>query len=90
MRTDYERERRKHPRRPVNIPAALLVKGQPYPCRIMNISEGGFFVKCDYFFSIGEKVFITAEDIPMIEEAGRTVRIDLSGIGGIFEKKETQ
>ena len=80
-----ERERRKHRRLLVDIPAELFVQGQPYPARIRDISEGGFFVETEYFFPIGERVFLTAKDIPIIEKAGKTIRIDLSGIGGKFD-----
>ncbi len=82
-----DKERRGHHRHHVNIPAELFVQDQPYPCRIKDISVGGFFVEIELFFPIGEKVFLSAKDIPMIEKAGRTVRIDLSGIGGMFEER---
>jgi hypothetical protein len=82
-----ERERRKHRRLLVDIPAELFVQGQPYPTRIKDISEDGFFVETVYFFPIGESVFLTAKDIPMKEKAGKIIHVDLSGIGGIFENK---
>jgi hypothetical protein len=83
-----DKERRQHRRDHVNIPAELFVQDQAYPCRIKDISVGGFFVEIELFFPIGEKLLLTAKDIPMVEKAGRTVRIDLSGIGGMFEEKE--
>jgi hypothetical protein len=82
-----DKEKRQHRRQHVNIPAELFVQGQPHPCSIRDISESGFFVVMELFSPIGEKIFLSAKDIPMIEKAGRTVRIDRSGIGGMFEEK---
>lgn len=82
------KERRKHPRRKVNVPGELLVDGILYPCRINNISEGGFFVETDVFLSVEEKVLLSSPDIPMKERAGITLRIDASGVGGKFGEDE--
>ena len=82
-----EIERREHRRNQVDSAAEIFVQGQPYPCRIRDISEGGFFVTTEFFFPIGEKILITARDVQMIEKTGRTVRIDLTGIGGKFDEK---
>lgn len=83
-----DKERRRHRRHHVNIPAELFVHGILYPCRIRNISEDGFFVKTDVFLSVEEKALLTTKDIPIIEKTGITLRIDPSGIGGMFEEKE--
>ncbi len=83
-----DKERRGHRRDHVNIPAELLVHGIHYPCRIRNISGGGFFVETDVFLSVEENVLLTAKDISMVEKAGKTLRIDTSGIGGKFDEEE--
>ncbi len=83
-----DKERRGHHRQHINIPAEVFIQGRPHPCSIRDISESGFFVVMELFSPIGKKVFLSAKDIPMIEKAGRTVRIDRSGIGGVFEERE--
>ena len=80
------KERRERPRHQLNIPAELLVHGILYPCRIRNISKGGFFVETEVFFSVEEKVHLTAPAIHMTDKAGITLRIDASGVGGKFEE----
>ena len=83
-----KKERRKHPRRHFNIPAELRVNNILYPCRIRNISEGGFFVETEVFFSVEEEGLLTAPDFKMAEKPGITLRLDASGIGGKFEEEE--
>ena len=82
------KDRRKHPRQNFDIPGELLVGGILYPCRIKNISKGGFFVETNVFLSVEEKVRLTAKDISIVEKDGLTLRIEESGIGGKFEEKD--
>ena len=81
------KDRRKHSRQNVDIHGELFVGGILYPCRIKNVSEGGFFIETDVFLSVEEKVRLTAKDIAMVEKDGITLRIEESGIGGKFEEE---
>lgn len=53
------RERRRHRRVKVNIAASVYLDGQPFPCRILNISEGGALIHCiSPIAAIGETMLI--------------------------------
>jgi hypothetical protein len=58
---DHRTERRRYVRIPVNIPAGVYVKDQPYDgidAEILSISMGGAFVHCHSRVALGKEVLI--------------------------------
>ncbi len=89
------KDKRKHVRRPVDIPVEFTVKGPIYQGRIKNINKegwikninnGGVFVETEMSFSVGQVISMTFLS-PHFEEKnkiGTIIRVEPQGLGVKF------
>ncbi|MDY6837916.1 MAG: PilZ domain-containing protein [Thermodesulfobacteriota bacterium] len=83
----WERDRRRHPRRPCSIPVTCTTEDRVIQDFVKNISAGGAFIETAVAFSPGERItlmFSSAEQEEPIKISGGIVWRAPEGIGVKF------